>query len=521
VTFNELSLHESILKAIADAGYTTPTPIQAQAIPEALAGHDLVASAQTGTGKTAAFVLPTLQRLTTPAAVHGRGPRVLVLTPTRELAQQVTDAAMKYGRHLRFRMGSIVGGVSYGPQLKLLSQPLDILVATPGRLLDHMESGRIDYSRLEVLVLDEADRMLDMGFVHAVTQIAAATPANRQTLLFSATLEGDVAKLTSRMMKNPKRIQIASVQERHENIEQRLHHVDGGEHKHSLLAHMLDDNAVDKAIVFTATKRGADRLAKRLHAQGHPAAPLHGNMNQNQRNRAIQSLRTGRVRLLVATDVAARGLDVNGITHVFNFDLPKNAEDYVHRIGRTGRAGAKGIAISFAAPEDRHQLRDIERYTKRSIPAHVIEGMEPTRAASSEQRRPNGPRSDRGGYQGQQRKPAPHRHQQNAGRNSGQHRGDAQPRFDRAQAPRQDEARGDDFGNRRDAGGNRQPGQGERRHNTQGQRPQADGARRHAGGSNTNNSNARPEGRRDGNRPVQRRPEQKSFRRDNQRPSFG
>jgi len=513
VTFNELALHESILKAIADAGYTTPTPIQAQAIPEALAGHDLVASAQTGTGKTAAFVLPTLQRLSTPAAVHGRGPRVLVLTPTRELAQQVTDAAMKYGRHMRFRMGSIVGGVSYGPQLKLLSQPLDILVATPGRLLDHMESGRIDYSRLEVLVLDEADRMLDMGFVHAVTKIAAATPANRQTLLFSATLEGDVAKLTSRMMKNPKRIQIASVQERHENIEQRLHHVDGGEHKHSLLAHLLDDNGVDKAIVFTATKRGADRLAKRLHAQGHPAAPLHGNMNQNQRNRAIQSLRNGRVRLLVATDVAARGLDVNGITHVFNFDLPKNAEDYVHRIGRTGRAGAKGIAISFAGPEDRHLLRDIERYTKRSIPAHVIEGMAPTRPVSTEPRRHEHPRNDRG-HPGQQRKP--HRHQRGA---SQQYRGDGQPRSDRQPAPRQQEARGDDFGNRRDAGGNRQPGQGERRNNTPGQRPHADGARRHAGA--TDNSNARPEGRRDGSRPVQRRPEQKSFRRDTQRPVFG
>ena len=241
-----------------------------------------------------------------------------------------------------------------------------------------MERGRIDYSRLEVLVLDEADRMLDMGFIHAVEKIAAATPASRQTLLFSATLEGNIAKLAGRLLKNPRRIQIATAQERHEHIEQRLHHVDDGAHKHRLLTHLLDDGDMNKAIVFTATKRGADRLAKTLHAKGHPAAALHGDMNQNQRNRAISHLRSGQVRLLVATDVAARGIDVSGITHVINFDLPKSAEDYVHRIGRTGRAGAKGVAISFAAPENHSQLRDIERYTRQTIPAHVIPGLEPT-----------------------------------------------------------------------------------------------------------------------------------------------
>ncbi len=383
MTFEKLALHPSILKAITESGYTTPTPIQAQAIPVALEGHDLMASAQTGTGKTAAFVLPTLQRLMTPSTKNGRGPRVLVLTPTRELANQVTDAAAKYGKHMRFRIGSIVGGVSYQPQMRLLSQPLDILVATPGRLLDHMESGRLDYSRLEVLVLDEADRMLDMGFIRPVEQIAAATPATRQTLLFGATLDGDIAKLAARLLKNPKRIQIASAQERHEQIEQRLHHVNDGEHKHRLLMHVLNDNNLGKVIVFTATKRGADRLAKKLYAQGHPAAALHGNMNQNQRNRAIAKLRTGEVRLLVATDVAARGIDVSGISHVINYDLPKVPEDYVHRIGRTGRAGAKGIAISFAAPEDRGQLRDIERYTRQPIQAHVIAGLEPAHARPS------------------------------------------------------------------------------------------------------------------------------------------
>ncbi len=425
MTFEKLALHPSILKAVVESGYTVPTPIQAQAIPQALAGHDLVASAQTGTGKTAAFVLPTLQRLTTPSTVSSRGPRVLVLTPTRELANQVTEAAARYGKHLRFRIGSIVGGVAYPPQMRLLSQPVDILVATPGRLLDHMQSGRVDYSRLEVLVLDEADRMLDMGFIHAVEKIVAATPASRQTLLFSATLEGDVAKLTSRILKNPKRIQITTVQQRHESIEQRLHHVDGGEHKHNLLAHLLEDVKVEKALVFTATKRGADRLAKRLHAQGHPATALHGNLNQNQRNRALQSLRTGQVRVLVATDVAARGLDVTGITHVFNYDLPKNPEDYVHRIGRTGRAGAKGIAISFAGPEDRHQLRDIERYTRQPIPAQVIEGLEP-KPASSRDRGYDRPRSEE-----RHQKPSQHRHQKpsqnshhrNAGSNKPSHYG--------------------------------------------------------------------------------------------------
>ena len=378
MTFEKLALCPSILKAIAESGYTTPTPVQMQAIPQALEGLDLMAAAQTGTGKTAAFVLPSLQRLRTPSTKKSRGPRVLVLTPTRELANQVTAAAIKYGKHMRFRIGSVVGGMPYPPQMRLLSQPLDILVATPGRLLDHMERGRIDYSRLEVLVLDEADRMLDMGFIHAVEKIAAATPAARQTLLFSATLEGSIAKLAKRLLKNPVLIQIATVQERHASIEQRLHHVDDGAHKHRLLAHLLDDTSMGKAIVFTATKRGADRLAKALYAKGHPVAALHGDMNQSKRNRTITNLRSGTVRLLVATDVAARGIDVSGITHVINFDLPKNAEDYVHRIGRTGRAGAKGIAISFASPENRQQLRDIERYTRQTIPAHVIPGQEPS-----------------------------------------------------------------------------------------------------------------------------------------------
>ena len=481
MTFDQLALPPSILKAITEAGYTTPTPIQEQAIPEALAGHDLMASAQTGTGKTAAFVLPSLQRLATPSPVNSRGPRVLVLTPTRELANQVTEAADKYGRHLRFRIGSIVGGVAYPPQMRLLSQPLDILVATPGRLLDHMERGRIDYSRLEVLVLDEADRMLDMGFINAVEKIAAATPENRQTLLFSATMEGNIANLARRLLKNPKRIAIASAQARHENIEQRLHHVDNSEHKGNLLTRMLEDAAVEKAIVFTATKRGADRLAKKLHAQGHPAGALHGNMNQNQRNRAILSLRNGKVRLLVATDVAARGLDVNGITHVLNYDLPKNPEDYVHRIGRTGRASAKGIAISFAAPEDRRQLRDIERYTKQPIQAHVVEGFEPKAQPSREHS--DRPRS--GGQRQDSSQRRPHQHRGAGGQKPQGYQG--RRGAEQGAGPRQGQGQGQGHNPSRShsAGRSHTPS-----HTPSNPRRDGEGNTRYAGPSN-NNSNVR------------------------------
>ncbi len=377
ITFATLGLHPSILKAVEESGYTTPTPIQAQAIPEAIAGHDLMASAQTGTGKTAAFMLPALHRLMEPSAVRSKGPRVLVLTPTRELAQQVSDAANKYGKNMRLKVVSILGGMPYPLQNKLLSNFVDILVATPGRLIDHIERGRIDFSRLEMLVLDEADRMLDMGFIDDVEQIAAATPATRQTLLFSATLEGVVGGLAQRLLKDPKRISVAAAKARHENIEQRLMYVDDMEHKNRLLDHLLRDVDLNQAVVFTATKRDADMLADDLTAQGHAAAALHGDMSQRDRNRTLLGLRRGQVRVLVATDVAARGIDVTGITHVINFDLPKFAEDYVHRIGRTGRGGASGIAVSFASGRDAVHLKKIERYTGQTITPHTIPGLEP------------------------------------------------------------------------------------------------------------------------------------------------
>jgi superfamily II DNA/RNA helicase len=376
-TFATLGLHPDILKAVGDAGYTTPTPIQAQAIPEIIAGHDLMASAQTGTGKTAAFMLPALHRLMEPSAVRSKGPRVLVLTPTRELAQQVSDATNKYGKNMRLKVVSILGGMPYPLQNKLLSGFVDILVATPGRLIDHIERGRIDFSRLEMLVLDEADRMLDMGFIDDVERIAAATPATRQTLLFSATLEGVIGGLAQRLLKAPKRISVAASKARHENIEQRLMYVDDMAHKNRLLDHLLRDTGVNQAVVFTATKRDADSVADDLMAQGHAVAALHGDMNQRERNRTLLNLRRGNLRILVATDVAARGIDVPGITHVINFDLPKFAEDYVHRIGRTGRGGASGIAVSFASNRDAVLLKKIERYTGQGIQPHTIEGLEP------------------------------------------------------------------------------------------------------------------------------------------------
>ena len=383
MTFSELKLAAPILKSLELSGYTVPTPIQVEAIPVVLAGDDLIASAQTGTGKTAAFMLPAMQRLLSPSTKPGRGARILVLTPTRELAQQVNEAARKYGQGMRVKTVSILGGMPYPLQNRMLSAPVDILVATPGRLIDHLQRGRIDFSRLEMLVLDEADRMLDMGFIDDVEKIVAATPASRQTVLFSATMEGAIAKLAQRILKNPKRIAMSAQSACHENIEQRLHYVDDLQHKNRVLRHVLNDAAIKQAIVFTATKRDADSLADALHSEGHSVAALHGDMNQGARNRTLQSLRRGQLRVLVATDVAARGIDVLGISHVVNYDLPKVAEDYVHRIGRTGRAGANGTALTLVSSRDALLLKRIERFTGNQITAHTIVGLEPRFKPSS------------------------------------------------------------------------------------------------------------------------------------------
>ncbi len=380
MSFENFHLNTAILRAIRQCGYTAPTPVQLEAIPKILAGSDIIASANTGTGKTAAFVLPALQRLTKrrPKKQYGK-PSVLVLTPTRELANQVSQSIRKYGKNLRFFSTNIVGGMPYGPQLKSLSRPIDIVVATPGRLMDLMNRKNVDLSSVSMLVLDEADRMLDMGFVDEVKKIANLTSIERQTLLFTATWDNELANLAKSLLKEPERIKIESQPTQH-NIEQRLHVADNVDHKNRLLQHLLDDDELTQAIIFSATKQGADILAQKLVAQGHSAAALHGDMKQGARNRTLLNMRRGRLRLLVATDVAARGLDVTSITHVINFDIPRFAEDYVHRIGRTGRAGAQGVAISFALPDDALHLERIERYTGQQVPHHVIPGLEPTRS---------------------------------------------------------------------------------------------------------------------------------------------
>jgi len=382
MTFAELLLAPPILKATTACGYSLPTPVQAKAIPEALAGHDLIASAQTGTGKTAAFVLPALQRLWEGASGSRKGPRVLVLTPTRELADQIAQATRTYGKFLPFKGAVIVGGMPYTEQFKSLARKPDLLIATPGRLVDLMDRGRIDLAEVEIFVLDEADRMLDMGFIDDVRKISAAVPKKRQTLLFAATLGRQVITLAERLLKQPVRIQIDATQAPNQHIEQRLHVVDDIQHKNRMLQHLVGDRSLKQAIIFSATRRDADNLARRLHAQGHSAAALHGDMKQSARNRTINNLRCGRIRLLVATDVAARGLDVAGVSHVINFDLPKFAEDYVHRIGRTGRAGASGIAISFASQSECACLSRIERYIGQCLPQQIIPGFEPKRPLS-------------------------------------------------------------------------------------------------------------------------------------------
>jgi superfamily II DNA/RNA helicase len=378
MSFAELGLAPALLKAVAAKGYDRPTPVQRQAIPAALEGGDLLVSSQTGSGKTAAFMLPCLQRLEQPSAAAGVGPRILVLTPTRELAQQVHKAADDYGLGLRrVRTASVVGGTPYAIQLKALRQPLDVLVATPGRLLDHAQARRVDFARVEVLILDEADRMLDMGFIDDIEAVIARLPARRQTLLFSATLDGVVGRLANRVTRDARRIEIAAAPEQRPQIEQRVLYADDFGHKTRLLDHLLRDAALNQAIVFTATKKSADDLSESLLEQGYAAAALHGDMNQRDRNRTLTQLRRGGMRVLVATDVAARGIDVPGISHVINFDLPRQAEDYVHRIGRTGRAGRAGIAVSLVGHGERHQVRSIERYTDQAIQVDVIAGLEP------------------------------------------------------------------------------------------------------------------------------------------------
>ena len=405
MSFENLGLVPTLLSAVSKAGFTTPTAVQASAIPQALAGHDLMVSAQTGSGKTAAFMLPALNRIAQMPANKGSGVQVLVLTPTRELAMQVADATKLYGAHIKdLRTAVVVGGMPYGAQLKALSRRVDVLVATPGRLIDHLQARRVDLSTVHTLVLDEADRMLDMGFIEDIETIVASTPAARQTLLFSATLDGSIARLAGQMMRDPQRIDVSGHKEKHSNITQSLLYADDHNHKMRLLDHLLRDSSLDQAIVFTSTKRGADDLADRLSEQGFTAAALHGDMNQRQRTRTLGLLQKRKLRILVATDVAARGIDVQGISHAINYDLPMQPEDYTHRIGRTGRAGNNGLAFTLATHSERHKIRRIEHFIGQPIPSEVIEGLEPKKTArpTYTDRKPGGkkPYGARGSYGG-------------------------------------------------------------------------------------------------------------------------
>ncbi len=362
-SFLALNLIEPIRRALATEGYTTPTPIQAQAIPHLLEGRDLLGCARTGTGKTAAFALPILERLTHGGQTNrANGPRVLVLAPTRELALQIDASFATYGRNLPVAHTVIVGGVGQGPQVEALRRGVDILVATPGRLLDLMDQRHVRLGAVEIFVLDEADRMLDMGFIPAVRKVVAALPARRQNMLFSATMPAPIAALAAGLLRNPVKVAVDPVSSTAEGIAQWVLFV-GRADKPALLADVLRDPAMTRVLVFTRTKHGANRVAERLDKQGVRAEAIHGNKSQSARQRALDGFKAGRLRVLVATDLASRGIDVEGISHVINFDLPNEPESYVHRIGRTARAGAAGVALSFCDTEERTYLRDIERLT--------------------------------------------------------------------------------------------------------------------------------------------------------------
>ena len=437
MTFATLGLSPALVRALADLGYTQPTPVQSQAIPLALAGYDLMAGAQTGTGKTAAFALPLLQRL---GANEIRGPRkirALVLTPTRELAQQVHDSIRGYGKHLRLQGTAIYGGASMQPQYDALRRGLDVLVATPGRLMDHMDRRSADLSGVEILVLDEADRMLDMGFMPAIKRILSALPATRQTLLFSATFDAPIKALASQFLRNPREVQVAPSNSVASTVTHRVHPVDG-DRKRDLLLHLLSEDSRRQTLIFVRTKHGADRLSDSLEAAGIRSVAIHGNTTQGARTRALKDFKQGRATVLVGTDVAARGLDIDQLPVVINYDLPMVAEDYVHRIGRTGRAGAEGLALSLVAPAEASLLRAIQRMLKQDLEMVPVAGFAPSRQFRMGN---DGPSAGRPGGQQPPRNHArrPHANgprQAHAGARSGRDAATRGPRqFDRRPAP--------------------------------------------------------------------------------------
>jgi ATP-dependent RNA helicase RhlE len=394
MSFNDLGLSEEILRAVSERGYTQPTPIQAQAIPAVLSGGDLLAGAQTGTGKTAGFTLPLLQRLMDRPA-KGKPIRALVLVPTRELAAQVEESVRLYGKHLPLKSMMMFGGVSINPQIKQLHGRVDILVATPGRLLDHVQQKTVDLSHIEILVLDEADRMLDMGFIRDIRKILALLPKQRQNLLFSATFSDEIKLLADGLLDKPALIEVARRNTTAETIEQKVYPVDR-ERKRELLTHLIKENNWFQVLVFTRTKHGANRLAEQLDKSGIPAMAIHGNKSQGARTRALAEFKTAKLQVLVATDIAARGIDISELPHVVNYELPNVPEDYVHRIGRTGRAGSEGEASSLVCVDEHKLLRDIERLIKREIPKVQVPGFEPDPSIRAEPIQ-NGRNQPRGG----------------------------------------------------------------------------------------------------------------------------
>ena len=401
MSFDSLGLSAELLRAVHEQGYNEPTPIQIKAIPLILEGRDIMAGAQTGTGKTAGFTLPLLQLLSSRAVdSNQRAVRALVLTPTRELAAQVEDSIKTYGRHLPLKSAVIFGGVKINPQIDKLRRGVDVLVATPGRLLDHARQKTVDLSRVEILVLDEADRMLDMGFIHDIKKIMALLPtrANRQNLLFSATFSNEIKKLSHQLLNHPELVEVARRNAPIELIDQKVHPVDKNR-KREVLSHMIGAGNWKQVLVFTRTKHGANRLAKQLVMDGLSATAIHGNKSQGARTRALADFKQGAVRILVATDIAARGLDIDQLPHVVNFELPNVPEDYVHRIGRTGRAGNEGSAVSLVCSEEDKLLRDIERLINRQIPKEILPGYESTGAARREpsRRANNGAKEPRRG----------------------------------------------------------------------------------------------------------------------------
>ena len=387
MSFDTLGLMPELLRAVREHGYETPTPVQAQAIPIVLSGRDLLAGAQTGTGKTAGFVLPILQLLAPNASTStspARHPlRCLILTPTRELAMQIEESVRTYGKYLPVRSATVFGGVNINPQVKALRAGIEILVATPGRLLDHHQQGNLNFSQLQFLVLDEADRMLDMGFIRDIKKILALLPAKRQNLMFSATFSDEIRQLTSGLLNNPASVDVAARNSAAELVEHLVHPVDR-ERKRALLSHIIRSQKLEQVLVFTRTKHGANRLSEQLETDGIAASAIHGNKSQPQRIKALSDFKEGKITVLVATDIAARGLDISQLPHVVNYELPQVAEYYVHRIGRTGRAGSEGMALSLVCVDETKLLKDIERLLRRPLPTQVIPGFAPDPSIKAE-----------------------------------------------------------------------------------------------------------------------------------------